>query len=255
MLSRNQLKYIRLLSQKKYRIREGQFVLGGDKLVRLAVEQGIVLKYCLGLPSWEKDNKALIDRLSPGSEYIPVNEREMAACSPFKSPPPVMAVLPMLPEVKVSALDQGIHKKLIYLEEISDPGNAGTILRIADWFGFDSVILSPDSVDWYNPKLVQASMGSIFRFNPCYASLEEIAELKEFRLILADLDGDDPQEVLQTVKSPFILAFGNEAHGASAELMEKSQVRISIPGHKKRIAESLNVANSSAILMYLFKDS
>src|SRR5690606_16406542 len=136
--------------------------------------------------------------------------------------------------------------KVFYLDGIRDPGNLGTILRIADWFGLDWVLMSPDSVDLYNPKVLHASMGSVFRVKSAIVEPMELRQLSGVRLFVCDTNGKNIYNITNPIDG--ILILGNEASGVSHELKLSASDVLSIPGERSLGAESLNVATAAAIL-------
>lgn len=164
--------------------------------------------------------------------------------SQMTTPPGVLTICHTLPEVFVPDALEG--KKIFYLDSIRDPGNLGTILRIADWFGLDFVIYSPDCVDIYNHKVLQSSMGSALRIPTCEMSKEELLMRMDDQLYVCDTDGTS----IYNINPPLtgIIVLGNESLGVSDELMHKVKTKIAIPGDRSLGAESLNVASAAAII-------
>ena len=137
-------------------------------------------------------------------------------------------------------------KNIIALEEINDPGNLGTIIRLCDWFGIRDIICSENSVDCFNPKSIQASMGSISRVNVTYQSFDDLYANKKYNLIAADIVGEKINDY--NFKKNQIIFFGSESNGFSNNLSQKITDKITIPRYNKNI-DSLNVANSVAIVL------
>ncbi len=174
----------------------------------------------------------------------PVAEKDMERLSTMKTPPGILAVAQIKP-TNVLKMD-GL---CLILDGIKDPGNLGTIIRTADWFGVDSIFCVNDCVDWYNPKVLQSAMGSAFRMNFQYLTFSELqaqTHNAEIPIVGTFLDGDDIREI--TLRTDHIaLVFGNESHGISAEVAALCNQRIKIPAFGK--AESLNAAVSSAVML------
>lgn len=168
----------------------------------------------------------------------------MRQISAMSTPPGVLALCKM-PE-RQTLPDNLTGLKVFYLDGIRDPGNLGTILRIADWFGLDWVLMSPDSVDLYNPKVLHASMGSVFRVKSAIVEPMELRQLSGVSLFVCDTNGKN----IYTITKPIdgILILGNEASGVSHELKLSASDVLSIPGERSLGAESLNVATAAAIL-------
>ncbi len=169
---------------------------------------------------------------------------EMHHLSQMTTPPGVLTICKTIPQVFLPETFSG--KRIFYLDSIRDPGNLGTILRIADWFGLDYVICSPDSVDIYNHKVLQSSMGSALRVPSCEMSKDELLMRVADQLYICDTEGISIQELEPPTEG--IIVLGNESLGVSDELMHKVKTKISIPGDKSLGAESLNVASAAAII-------
>ncbi|HUR31195.1 MAG TPA: TrmH family RNA methyltransferase, partial [Saprospiraceae bacterium] len=164
--------------------------------------------------------------------------------SQMTTPPGVLSVC-KLPEQ--TYLPEDIHgKRIFYLDSIRDPGNLGTIFRIADWFGLDYVICSPDCVDMYNHKVLQASMGSALRIKTIEMRQEELLMIAGSDLYICDTEGKSIYSMSAPTEG--IIVLGNESLGVSEELMHKVKEVISIPGDGSLGAESLNVASAAAII-------
>jgi TrmH family RNA methyltransferase len=235
VISKAKIKWIRSLQQKKNREKEGLFVVEGEKMVL----EG------LGIPGLElaslvvhKDAHFLV----AGYPKLPVysaTTTEMEQISGLKTPNKLLAVFR---RPKPTTAPAGFR---LALDSIQDPGNMGTILRLADWFGVQSVICSQETVDCYNPKVIQASMGAIFRIRVEYTDLQ--AYLKECGVPVygALLNGENYTKVDYTNNG--ILLMGNEGNGISEELLPLVTKAVTIP--KIGQAESLNVATATAILL------
>src|ERR1051326_4460263 len=164
MVSRPQLKYIQSLGQKKYRDEAGVFVAEGPKLVKeLAQSRNVELSQIFALSEWIEENKDLLKTI----DVTVINEAELERMSQFKTPNKVLAIVKKF-ETNEPRIKDTIS---LVLDTIQDPGNLGTIIRIADWFGITQVICNTECADIYNSKVVQATMGSIARVNVFYTSL------------------------------------------------------------------------------------
>jgi RNA methyltransferase, TrmH family len=173
-----------------------------------------------------------------------ITPQQMHQISQMATPPGVLAVC-ALPHP--SDLPENLSgKKIFYLDSIRDPGNLGTILRIADWFGLDYVICSPDCVDQYNHKVLQSSMGSALRVKVSELTKEELLLRSASDLYICDTDGVN----IHTMDAPLsgIIILGNESLGVSGELMHQVKEVIAIPSDRSLGAESLNVASAAAII-------
>ncbi len=243
LVSNNEIKLVRSLAQKKYRDLHGLFVVEGEKMVAEARRSGFIM-----------DKVYLQDE---------VGEAAMARLSMMSSPSPALAVLKkpsdsVIEDVREYELPgKGLF---LVLDGVRDPGNLGTILRIADWFGIDAVFASGDTVDIFNPKVVQASMGAIFRVEFHYCDIVSLCS----RFSLAGgsvygtfLDGDDiySKELNLGDVSPSAIVVGNEANGISGDVAQAVTARLFIPPYPRdcRGSESLNVAVATAVAVAEFR--
>lgn len=238
-LSKNKIKWLRSLHSKKSRDSEKMYIIEGEKMVQEAIQfqlEDILFIACTS------DFKLPTFPLS--IEVILVSEKELCQISTLKTPNKAFAVLK---QHKISIKRQ--QKELIIaLDDVQDPGNLGTILRIADWFGIQTIICSKGTVDCYNPKVVQASMGAILRIEVKYMNLFEHLKSYDGKIYGAVLGG---QNVYKTsLQNEGILLMGNEGKGISSEIQNLITDPISIPsfGH----AESLNVSIATGILVSEF---
>jgi len=248
MISKNQVKYIRLLEQKKYRRREGLFVAEGTKVVSdLLIYHKP--KAVFATSSFFANCSHLIEGQT---EITEVSEEELRRLSFLQHPQQVLALFP-IPTSQLDICDIS-HELSLMLDGIQDPGNLGTIIRIADWFGIKHVFCSEDTVDAWNPKVIQATMGSIARVNMIYTPLEEIINTlpEDFPIYGTLLDGDNIYS--QELSSEGLIIMGNEGNGISPGIRAKVNRRLLIPNfHKGDTADSLNVAIATAITCSEFK--
>lgn len=243
MLSKALEKFIKSLKVKRQRETEGLFIAEGDKVVKELLHSPILLEEVLAVELWIKENERTHNRL--GKKMIEVSELEMERISGLQSFTPVLAI-GKIPEPKID--EKKIKKQWsIVLDGIQDPGNLGTILRSANWFGIDTVFCSPDCVDAYNPKVVQSSMGSLFFIDVVKTDLKTLfTSAEEFPIYAATLNGDDVRKI-DFPKAGFIV-IGSEGKGISDELLSFATQKISIPSFSK--AESLNAAIAAGIICY-----
>ena len=173
-----------------------------------------------------------------------ITPQQMHQISQMSTPPGVLTVCTLPPPHVLPDNLKG--KKIFYLDSIRDPGNLGTIFRIADWFGLDHVICSPDCVDQYNHKVLQSSMGSALRVKVSELTKEELLLRSSVELYICDTDGIN----IHTIDAPTegIIILGNESLGVSGELMHQVKEVIAIPSDRSLGAESLNVASAAAII-------
>jgi len=239
MVSRSQLKYIQSLGQKKYRDTEGLFVAEGPKLVKEFIQsKNVKLSEIFALNEWIVENKDLLKNMSATA----INETELQRISQLTTPNKVVAIVK-----KFEPGEPVIKERLsLVLDAIRDPGNLGTIIRTADWFGISQIICSDDCADLYNPKVVQATMGSIARVNVFYTNL--LLWLKQHsgvRIYAAMLDGKDVTK-MSAIREGLIM-IGNESMGIDEDLLQLANEKISIP--RKGNAESLNAAVAAGIIL------
>ena len=239
MVSKSQLKYIQSLGQKKYRDAAEVFVAEGPKLVKELIQsKNVELAQIFALNEWIGENKDLLKNIN----VIAINETELERISQLSTPNKVVALVK-----KFEPGEPVIKERLsLVLDAIRDPGNLGTIIRIADWFAIPQIICSPDCADVYNPKVVQATMGSIARVNVYYKDLPSwLKQPPGARIYAAMLEGKDVTK-MQAIKEGLII-IGNESTGISTGLLACANEKISIP--RKGKSESLNAAVATGIIL------
>ncbi|MGB5237058.1 MAG: RNA methyltransferase [Flavobacteriaceae bacterium] len=234
MVVKNQIKFIKSLQQKKYRNQHGLFVAEGIKLVNELLSGGI-------LPVWAYTTQSDI---LPGTdlEFQIVSDSVLKRMSGLKSPNKVLAVFEIPTAEPLDFSDW-----ILALDDIKDPGNLGTIIRLCDWFGIRQLLCSTQTVDCYNPKTLQATMGSIARVNLVYKSISEVIKSSPLTSFGAFMDGDSVYDA--KIDGPGILVMGNESHGICREIGDLLDRRIGIPRFEDSKIESLNVATATAILL------
>jgi TrmH family RNA methyltransferase len=239
MVVKSQVKYIQSLSQKKLRDQEGVFVAEGPKIINELLQAGNTrLQKLFAVEDWITQNPGIDEKL-----VEPVSFSELERISSLQTPNQVLALFSQ-PEFP-STISWNNELSLM-LETIQDPGNMGTIMRSADWFGIKHIICSPDSADVFNPKVVQSTMGSLCRVQVLYEDLGDfLQEHDTIPVYAAALDGDNLY-TLQGIDSGIIL-IGNESKGISEELLQLSRYRITIP--RRGQAESLNAAVATGIIL------
>jgi len=239
MLSKNQLKLISHLKKKKYRQQHNLFIAEGIKVVEelLLSEFKLHALFCTNDYSYDLLNDVVQN----------ISEKELKMISDFKSPNKVLALFE-IPE-KGKALSFGFS---LVLDEINDPGNMGTIIRLCDWYGIDQIICSSNTVDCFNSKVVQASMGSLSRVSVIYMDIYEYLKNEKRPIYGAMLAGENIYKT--NLSKEAVLILGNEANGISSSIQKLISKHITIPqfGEVKK-TESLNVAMATAILLSEFK--
>ncbi|HET9056169.1 MAG TPA: RNA methyltransferase [Chitinophagaceae bacterium] len=243
MLSKTQVKYIQSLSHKKFRKAEKVFIAEGPKIVEeLLIERPAAIQQIYALPGWLEDMKHLV-KAQDIHVITEIKENELNAISQLSAPNQVLAVVSQFPEPPQIDCK---NELVIALDGIQDPGNLGTIIRIADWFGIKNIICSNDCADVYNSKVVQATMGSIARVNVMYLDLVDfLNHHKETTIFAAVLEGLSVEKVKG--KANGILLIGNESKGISEALLTRANKKITIPKLGK--AESLNAAVATGIIL------
>ena len=249
-ISKAKIKYIRALETKKHRDAEGVFVAEGPKVVGELLAK-TPAKLLVATPQWQVPNA-----VHAATELIIVSNDELRKLSFMQVPQQVLAVFPKLYESE--SITTGMvetNELTLMLDGIQDPGNLGTIIRLADWFGIRHLVCSTDTADVYNPKVVQATMGSIARVKVCYMPLEPLLDAlpPAFPVYGTLLDGDNIYT--QQLSAHGIIVMGNEGKGLSQGVRERVSHRLLIPSFAigEERAESLNVANATAIVCAEFR--
>ncbi|WP_423129036.1 TrmH family RNA methyltransferase [Gaoshiqia sp. Z1-71] len=251
MLSKNKIKFILSLARKKNRDAEQVFLAEGNKLVTEAIGSGFTIELLCGTADFLKENK--IDRLC-ANEVLEVSAEEIKKASLLQSPQDALAVVRM-PGYGFSP-DLIAGEFSLALDSIQDPGNMGTIMRIADWFGIKHILCSESTVDCYNPKVIQSGMGAIFRVQAHYLELPQTlarAARSGLPVYGTFLDGENIYD--HPLSQNGILVMGNEGNGISAEVAKTISAGIHIPSYPPngQSSESLNVAVAAAICCAEFR--
>ena len=256
MLSRNQISFIKSLQHKKYRQLHKCFVAEGTRIVEELMQSSFRINQICATKEWILKNKAASEKLN--TEITPVTLNELSRISSLKTANQALAVVAI--PATIFEFETASRQFVIMLDGISDPGNLGTILRTADWFGINHVLCSSDTVDVYNPKAIQASMGSIARVNVCYLDLKEVLEkLQPDIPVYGSLLKGVPVKDIHFKKNGMII-IGNEAHGIGKALLPYITHPVLIPsviadGAGTHRPESLNAAVAAAILCWECKKS
>jgi TrmH family RNA methyltransferase len=255
LISKNKIKFINSLKEKKYRQLHSLFVVEGDKIVSEIIHQEPArIEQLFLTANWIK-RSGLSSGQKSALPVIILKPGEMERISSLKSPPGAIALM-QIPRYQLE-VDEIAGKLSLVLDKIRDPGNLGNIIRIADWFGIDNIICSADCADCFNPKVLQSSMGSIMRVRIHYTGLEillqKLTQLPEFGVY-----GTFPQapDIYTADLLPRgIIIMGNESKGITGELLPFIRERISIPAfrHRSGKMDSLNVAAATAIICSEFR--
>jgi len=232
MITNKEIKHIKSLRQKKNRIKNNMFIAEGDKTISELIKHNFNI-----LRIYSTNNNLIHDGITI------ISKLELSKISNLSNPKDSVAIFEIPTINKIDS-----SKLIISLDGINDPGNLGTIIRLCDWFGIKDIVCSKDTVDCYNPKVVQSSMGSISRVNITYLELNNFLHQINVPVYGTFTQGDSIFSK-NSIKEG-VLLFGNEANGISDKLLKFIDVKISIPrfGELKK-TESLNVANATAIIL------
>jgi len=237
MVTKHQIKLIKSLGQKKYRHQEGLFVVEGLKGIEEFLNSPVQLDHLF-------TTEALFD--VEDQNWSLISEKDLNRISFLKNPNKALAIFKISRTQKINNFGLSV-----LLDDIRDPGNLGTIIRLCDWFGISQIICSPNSVDCYNPKVVQASMGSLARINIYYKELSEFIKNSDLPAYGTFIQGDDIYT--SKLSKEGLIIFGNEANGISNAISALVDKKITIPQFSEsKDTESLNVANATAIVLSEF---
>ncbi len=255
MLSSNKIKFINSLKSKKNRKRQGFFIAEGDKIVNDLIQSKWEVTELFAKAEWIE--KFYDKKIEDGVTIHEIKYNELKKISSLTSPHNVLAIV-KIPEFEPSFTLQS-DKLYLLLDNIQDPGNLGTIIRTAGWFGIQSIICSPDSVDIYNPKVIQASMNAFVQTKVSYYDLKQV--LKQFKQADLPVYGTfmNGENIFDTsLRANGAILFGNESKGISEELTPYVTCHLHIPSfqeHGKSYVESLNIATAVAIVCSEFRKS
>ena len=240
MLSKSQIKRINALGRKKFRKQDGLFVAEGVKVIEELLDS-----------SFELDKLYHTDAVHFSVAGIVVTDQELKKISFLTTTQKAIAIF-KIPEQSSKVVQKGLH---VALDSVQDPGNLGTIIRLCDWYGITDLICSSDTVDCYNPKVVQATMGSLSRVQIHYVDLENTLQ-KDARPVYGTFMNGDNIYAKSELPSSGIIVMGNEGNGISPQIEALVTDRIAIPqfGNSQK-TESLNVATATAIILSEFKRS
>ena len=246
MLSKNQLKRLRGLQRKKERIHTGLFVVEGTKIVNELLQDSVCFSELYATKYWFENNPSYIAE----DNCFEVSEKDLAQISTLKTPNEILLVLKQKSKVDFEVVQQ--ESLILALDSINDPGNLGTIIRLADWFGVKHILCSLNTVDQYNPKTVQSAMGSIDKVQLHYGDLPQmLSKLEKYTIYGSDLIGSSIYST--DFGEHTVLVMGSESHGISDEVLVCIQQKITIPSFSKSGIDSLNVATATAIVLSEFR--
>jgi TrmH family RNA methyltransferase len=249
MISRSKLKYLSSLKIKKLRNEHRQFIMEGDKIVTDILKDGkTIISQLIASPDWLRANHVLLN--SRAGEVLEAETRDLERISSLETPPPVMAVLDMFE--RTLDIQELSGTWCLALDTIQDPGNLGTIIRSADWFGIRHILCNEGCADFFSPKVLQASMGAALRVKVYYKDLATV--MKEYASSLSlpvygtFMDGLSVYDIPSEKKG--MIVFGNESRGISEQLIPFIHSRITIPPGNKGFShiESLNVAAAVTVI-------
>ena len=247
MISKARIKWIKSLEMRKYRLLHNAFVAEGPKLVGELLPHFSPL-YLAATTEWLNENKYLFEGIK---EIDEVSQQELEKASLQRTPQKVLAVIP-IPKRELNL--PSLHSQLILaLDCVQDPGNLGTIIRIADWFGIRHVLCSEGTADVYNPKCVQSCMGALARVEVHYCDLPEVLRKVQMPVYGTFLDGKNIYE--EDLSENGIIVMGNEGNGVGKEVARLVSRRLYVPNYPKgsQTTESLNVAVATGIVCAEFR--
>ena len=253
MISKNQIKFIKGLELKKFRKSSQSFVAEGPKLI-LDILPYFQCKILIAKTEWLRNHTKETSLYCKSTEIIEVNEEELLRVSFLKSPQEVLGVF-TIPHHEMDLHSCARQRLCLALDDVQDPGNLGTIIRIADWFGIEDIFCSPGTADVYNPKTVQATMGAIARVRLHYLPLAETLQQAEcdYPIYGTLLEGKNIYE--RDLKNNGLIIMGNEGKGLSPEIRRLVTDSLYIPSYPtdRPTSESLNVAIATAIVCAEFR--
>ncbi|MES2812547.1 MAG: RNA methyltransferase [Bacteroidota bacterium] len=239
MVSKNQIKLITSLLQKKYRKQYELFFAEGVKVIEELIHSKFELEHVFSTTE--------LFSSVPASNKTLISESDLKKISALKTPNDCLALFKIPNEIEINS-----NGLIIALDDIRDPGNLGTIIRLCDWFGITQIVCSQECVDVYNPKVVQATMGSIGRVNITYTDLENYLSKSSVPVFGTFMDGENIYKM--QLPQQGIIVLGNEANGISKEIEKHVTQKIAIPRFGNlQLTESLNVATATAIVLSEFK--
>ena len=239
MVSKNQIKLITSLVQKKYRKQHQLFFAEGAKVIQELLDSNFKLEQIYY-------TKPMFSAILESKKEL-ISDSDLKKISALSSPNDCLAIFKIPEEKKIN--NEGL---IIALDDIRDPGNLGTIIRLCDWFGISQIVCSEQTVDIYNPKVIQATMGSVARVNVSYVNLELYLSEAKTAIFGTFMDGENIYK--KQLPQEGIIVLGNEANGISKGVENKITQKIAIPRFGNlQLTESLNVATATAIVLSEFR--
>lgn len=237
MISKTAIRYVKSLQDKKQRQKYNQFIVEGEKSITELLKSPFQIVKLYGLEQWLIDQNIVANRF----DIEAVTQDELRQMSSHQAPQKALALVKIPDYGKISPASAFI----LGLDEIQDPGNLGTIIRIADWYGISHIICSKGCTDVYNPKCINSTMASFLRVKVVYADLVETAQALNLPILVAVFDGLNIHK--DKLPDSGMLVIGNEGHGVNDRIIAKAKLKLTIPRFGE--AESLNAAVSTAILL------
>lgn len=242
MLTKNQIKLIKSLNDKKNRVELGLFLVEGEKSVLELLKSNFEIESLLITTDFLEKNKKQIE--SKIKKYELLDKNDLEKIGTLESNDSAIAVVKQKIN-NIENIDFTANKIILALDDIRDPGNLGTIIRIADWYGIKNIIASANTVDFYNPKVITATKGSFSRINIFYTDLKKFLSETKLPILGAFLEGENIHKKIFPDKG--ILLMGNESNGISPDIEKLVTQKITIPSYGE--AESLNVAIATAVIL------
>ncbi|MFN3019647.1 RNA methyltransferase [Chryseobacterium sp. TY3] len=243
MLTSHKIKIIKSLEKKKFRQKYNLFLVESNKIIKELANSHVKILEIYSIKPEE------LKSLFKNVDIFEIDERELRKISFLQNPKDSVAVC----SLETAKIDDSIDRQII-LDGIQDPGNLGTIIRLADWFGIEQVVCSQDTVDLYNPKVLMSTMGSFARVNVCYVELEDYLKIYQHPIIGTDMQGESIYK--KEFPSKFSLVLGNEGNGIRPSVEQLLTDVITIPRFgKQQSTESLNVSMATGIILgQIFSD-
>jgi len=244
MLTNNEIKFIKSLNNKKNRDSNSLFLVEGDKIINELISSDFRIKKIYGTYNWYEENSSIINK----DLFCKVSPKELSRISNLKSPNNVLAIVN---KKNLELHQSNLTGLTLVLDSINDPGNLGTIIRSCHWFNVKNIICSENTVDMYNSKVIQSTMGSIFNVNIFYTDLSSfLNDCSNTHTIYGSfLEGDNIKKI--EVNSNTLLVIGSESHGVSNSIVNKIHKKVTIKAKSDKI-NSLNVATATSIMLYEF---
>ena len=247
MLSKAEIKRLSRYKQSKFRNQDNLFVVEGEKMLSELLESEYDIQAIYAIGQWIEKNKAIIQTKDIANRTIEISEDDLERISLLSTPNQVYSLV-KIPQEEILKQQKGLT---IVLDGIKDPGNLGTIIRLADWYAIENIICSEDCVDVYNPKTVQSTMGSIFRVKVKYLDLQEyLQSLPSNHAIYGSIVEGGENIYTKQLQEDSILIIGSESHGISPEIQQYVNQKITIPRFRTdNKPESLNASIATAIMI------